>query len=206
MLWPYEESTKQNLRCKLKTKHFQGEHTIMNNYSKPSTQILQSQDRVCSESTRCNINPHNYPTEELASLFVTLKISKNLDNGENQSLDDLLNFMDTKLGALHGVSLINFPTTSSSQVGTIIRLCLSSITFQCCQTLRSWPILHQHYIEPLNYLYRKTYSSSFRIAIEGPLLLLPNNTSLPDKKESCLTRFTRLHYSQTNTTDSLKIG
>ena len=54
--------------------------------------------------------PITIQQKEFASLFVTLKISKNLDNGENQSLDDLLNFMDTNLGALHGVSLINSPT------------------------------------------------------------------------------------------------
>ena len=129
-------------------------------------------------------------------------ISEKLDNGENQSLDDLLNFMDTKLGALHQVSLINIPPTFSSQVGTIIGHCLSSKTFQWCQTLRSWPTLHQHYMESFNYF----YSSSFWIIFEGHILLLPKKTSLPHKMVSCVTRLTRLHYSQTTTTNSLEIG
>ena len=46
-------------------------------------------------------------------------------------------------------------------------------------------------------LFKKTYSSSFRITIEGPILFLSVITSLLEKMESCLTSLTRLHHSQT---------
>ena len=58
--------------------------------------------------------------EEFASLFVTLKISRLLNNGENQRLDYHRNLLGTSLGALHGVSLIKNPPIFSNQVGTIV--------------------------------------------------------------------------------------
>ena len=42
--------------------------------------------------------PITIQTEKFANLFVTPKISRILEKGENQSLDDMLNFMETSLG------------------------------------------------------------------------------------------------------------
>ena len=42
MPWPQQESTKQSLRCEWKANNLQWEHTIMNNYQKPSLQRLIS--------------------------------------------------------------------------------------------------------------------------------------------------------------------
>ena len=50
------------------------------------------------------------------------------------------------------------------------------------------------------------YSSSFRITIEGPILLLLVETSLADQMELSPTRFSRRNYSQTSMTHGLKIG
>ena len=52
----------------------------------------------------------------------------------------------------------------------------------------------------------KNFSSSFRITIEGPTLLLLVETSLADQMELSLTRLFRRHYSQTSLTNGLKIG
>ena len=129
-----------------------------------------------------------------------------MDNGENRSLCDLLIFMDSNFGALQRVSLINVPSTFPCHVGILFLHDFSCRNFHWCQTLRSWPTLHQHYMLPLSYFWKKTYSSSFRITVEGLVLLLPNITSVQDKMESSLTWMTRLNFSHTTTTDSLRIG
>ena len=86
--------------------------TLTETFSKVRIGIIESPLAVISI-------PIIIQTREFADLFVTLKIHKNLDKRENQSVDDLLKFMVTNLGALHKVSMINIPPTSLIQVGTI---------------------------------------------------------------------------------------
>ena len=51
--------------------------------------------------------PITVRTEEFANFFVTVKLSRTLDKRENESLDDLLDFMDKNLGRFNEVSHIN---------------------------------------------------------------------------------------------------
>ena len=64
-----------------------------------------------------NTNPHNSPNSSIFEPLFTLKISRLLDKRENKSLDDVLVYMDSDLGALHEVSLINIPPTFTNHVG-----------------------------------------------------------------------------------------
>ena len=96
-----------NLSCKWTPISLQGEHLITNIFWIPDESTLHVRTQAIENILAVILIPLTIQTEEFANLFVTLKISKNMDTGENQSLDDLLNFMDTNLGALHEVSHIN---------------------------------------------------------------------------------------------------
>ena len=51
--------------------------------------------------------PITVQTEEFANLFVTLKTSRTLKKRENQSLDNLLEYMDKNFGKFNEMSHIN---------------------------------------------------------------------------------------------------
>ena len=96
-----------NLSCKWTPISLQREHLITNIFWIPDGSTLHVRIQAIENLLAVILIPITIQTEEFANLFVTLKISKKLDKGENQSLDDLLNFLDTNLGALHEVSRIN---------------------------------------------------------------------------------------------------
>ena len=98
---------KVKLSCKWTPISLQGEHLITTIFWIPDESTLHVRIQAIENLLAVILIPITIQTEEFANLFVTLKISKKLDKGENQSLDDLLNFMDTNLGALHEVSQIN---------------------------------------------------------------------------------------------------
>ena len=85
----------------------QGEHLISTIFWIPDESTLHVRIQTVNNILAVIIIPIIIQREEFANLFVTLKISKKLDKGGNQSLGDLLNFMDTNLMALHEVSQIN---------------------------------------------------------------------------------------------------
>ena len=102
-----KEFLRVNLSCKWTPISLQGEHLISTICWIRDESTLHVRIQAIEILLAVILIPITIQTEEFANLFVTLKLSKNLDKGENQSLDDLLNFMDTNIGALHGVSQIN---------------------------------------------------------------------------------------------------
>ena len=96
-----------NLSCKWTPISRQGEHSIPTIFWIPDESTLHVRIQAIENLLAVILISLTIQTEEFANLFVTLKISKKLDKGENQSLYDLLNFMDTNLGILHEVSQIN---------------------------------------------------------------------------------------------------
>ena len=102
-----KEFLRVNLSCKWTPNSLQGEHLIFTIFWIPDKSTLHVRIQAIENLLAVILISTTIQTEEFANPFVTLKISKKLDKGENQSLDDLLFFMDTKLGALHEVSQIN---------------------------------------------------------------------------------------------------
>ena len=102
-----KEFLRVNLSCKWTTISLQGENLICTIFWIPDGSTLHVRIQAIENLLAVILIPITIQTEEFAKLFVTLKISKKLDKLENQSLDDLLNFMDTNFGALHEVSQIN---------------------------------------------------------------------------------------------------
>ena len=102
-----KEFLRVNLNCKWTPISLPGEHLISTIFWIPDESTLHVRIQAIENLLAVILIPITIQTEEFANLFVTLKISKKLDKGENQSLDDLLNFMDTNLGALQEVSQIN---------------------------------------------------------------------------------------------------
>ena len=96
-----------NVRCKWTPISLQREHLISATFWIPDESTLHVRIQAIENLIAVILIPITNQTEEFANLFVTLEISKSFDKGENQSLDDLLNFMDTNLGALHEVSQTN---------------------------------------------------------------------------------------------------
>ena len=96
-----------NLSCKWTPISLQGEHLISTIFWIPDGSTLHVRIQAIENLLAVILIPITIQTEEFDNFFVTLKISKKLDEAENQSLDGLLNFMDTNLGALHEVSQIN---------------------------------------------------------------------------------------------------
>ena len=96
-----------DFRCKWTRFCLQGEHLITTIFWIPDGSPLQVRLRVTENLLAIILNPITVQTEEFANLFVTLKIFKTLDKRENQSLDDLLDYMDQNLGRFNEVSQIN---------------------------------------------------------------------------------------------------
>ena len=99
--------SRADLRCKWTPLSLQGEHFITTNFCIPDGSPLQVRLRVTENLLAIIFIPITVRTEEFANLFVTLKISRTLDKGENQSLDNLLDYMDRNLGRFDEVSHIN---------------------------------------------------------------------------------------------------
>ena len=96
-----------DIRCKWTPFSLQGEHLITTIFWIPDGSPLQVRLRVTENLLAIILIPIRVQTEEFANLFVTLKISRTLDKRENQSLDDLLEYMDKNLGRFNVVSHIN---------------------------------------------------------------------------------------------------
>ena len=101
-----KEYSRVNLNCKWTPISFQGEHTITNIFWFTDGNSLQVRIRVV-ENLALIFIPITVRTEEFANFFVTLKISRTLEKKENQSLDNLLDYMDKNLGVFSEVSQIN---------------------------------------------------------------------------------------------------
>ena len=99
--------SRADIRCKWTPFSLQGEHLITTIFSIPDGSPLQVRLRVTENLLAIILIPIIVQTEEFANFFVTLKISKTLDKRENQSLDDLLDYMDKNLRRFNEVSLIN---------------------------------------------------------------------------------------------------
>ena len=95
-----------DFRCKRTPFSLQGEHFITTIFWIPDGSPLQVRLRVTENLFAIILIPITVQTEEFANLFVTLKISRTLDERENQSLDDLLDYMDKNLGKYNEVSHI----------------------------------------------------------------------------------------------------
>ena len=96
-----------DIRCKWTPLSLQGEHFITTIFWIPDGSPLQVRLRVTENLLAIILIPITVRTEEFANLFVTLKISRTLEKRENQSLDDLLDYMDKNLGRFNEVSHIN---------------------------------------------------------------------------------------------------
>ena len=96
-----------DIRCKWTPFSLQGEHFITTSFWIPDGSPLQVRLRVAVNLHAINFIPITVRTEEFANLFVTLKIFRTLDKRENQSLDDLRDYIDKNLGRFNEVSDIN---------------------------------------------------------------------------------------------------
>ena len=99
--------SRADICCKWTPLSLQGEHFITTIFWIPDGSPLQVRLRVTENLLAIFLIPITVRTEEFANLFVTLKISRTLDKRENQSLDDLLDYMDKNLGRFNEVSHIN---------------------------------------------------------------------------------------------------
>ena len=102
---------KTHLRADIRRKwtpfSLQGEHFITTTFWIPDGSPLQVRLRVTQNILAINLISITVRTEVFANPFVTVKISTTLDKRENQSLDDLLDYMDNNLGKINEVSHIN---------------------------------------------------------------------------------------------------
>ena len=96
-----------DIRCKWTPFSLQGEHVVTTIFWIPDGNRLQVSLRVTENLLAIIRIPITVRTEEFANLFVTRKTSRTLDKRENQSLDNLLDYMDKKLGRYNEVSHIN---------------------------------------------------------------------------------------------------
>ena len=99
--------SRADIRCKWTPFSFQREHLITTIIWIPDGSSLQVSLRVTENLPAIILIPITVQTEKFANLFVTLKISRTLDKGENQSLNELLHYMDKNLGRFNEVSHIN---------------------------------------------------------------------------------------------------
>ena len=97
-----------DIRCRWTPFSLQGEHFITIFWI-PDGSPLPVRLPVTENLLAIILIPITFRTEEFANLFVTLKISRTLDKRGNQSLDDLLDYMDKNLGRFNEVSHINIP-------------------------------------------------------------------------------------------------
>ena len=96
-----------DIRCKWTPFSLQGEQFITTIFWIPDGSLLKVRLRVTENLLAIIFIPITVRTEEFANLFVTLKISRTLDKRENQSLEDLLDYLDKILGRFNEVSHIN---------------------------------------------------------------------------------------------------
>ena len=99
--------SRADIRCKWTPFSLQGEHFITTIFWIPDGSPLQVRLRVNENLIAIILFPITVRTEEFANPFVTLRISRTLNKRENQSLDDLLDYMDKNLGRFDKVSHIN---------------------------------------------------------------------------------------------------
>ena len=83
-----------HLKCKWTPISLQGERKITNIFWITDRNSLQVRIRVVENVLAVILIHITVRTEEFANRFVTLKISKTLEKKENQSLDNLLDYMD----------------------------------------------------------------------------------------------------------------
>ena len=95
-----------HIRCKWIPLSLQGEHIITTIFWIPNGSPLHVRLRVTENLFPIILIPIPVQTEEFANLFVTLKVSRTLDKRENQSLDDLLEYMDKNFRRFNEVSNI----------------------------------------------------------------------------------------------------
>ena len=98
--------SRADIRCKWTPFALQGEHFITTIFWIPDRSPLQVRLQVTENLLAIMLTPITVQTEEVANLYVTLKISRTLYKRENQSLDDLLDYMDKNLGRFNEVSHI----------------------------------------------------------------------------------------------------
>ena len=96
-----------DIRCKWTPLSLQGDHFITMIFWIPDGSLRQVKFRVTENILSTILIPITVRTEEFVNLFVTLKISRTPDKRENQSLDDLLDYMDKNLGIFNEMSNIN---------------------------------------------------------------------------------------------------
>ena len=96
-----------DIRCRWTSFSLQGEYFITTIFRILDGSPLRVRLRVIENVLAIILIPITVPREQFANLFVTLKTSRTLDKTENQSLDDLLNYMDKNLGGFNDVSHIN---------------------------------------------------------------------------------------------------
>ena len=101
-----ETHLRADIRSKWTPFSLQGEHLITTIFWIPDGSPLQVRLRVTENLLAIILIPTTVQTEVFANLIVTLKISRTLDKRENQSLDDLLVYMDKNLGRFNEVSHI----------------------------------------------------------------------------------------------------
>ena len=99
--------SRADIPCKWTPLSLQGEHFITTIFWIPDGSPLEVRLRVTENLLAIILIPITVQAEEFANLFVTLKYSRTLDKRENQSLDDLLDYMDKNLGRFYEVSHIN---------------------------------------------------------------------------------------------------
>ena len=99
--------SRADIRCKWTPLSLLGEHFITTIFWIADGSHVQVRLRVTVNILAIIHIPIAVQTEEVANLFVTLKISRMLDKRENPSLDDLLDYMDKNLGRFKEVSHIN---------------------------------------------------------------------------------------------------
>ena len=96
-----------DLRCKWTSFSLQREHFIATIIWIPDGSPVQVNLRVVENLLAIIFIPKAVRTEEFATIFVTLKDSRTLDEKEDQSLKDLRDYMDKNLGRFNEVSRIN---------------------------------------------------------------------------------------------------
>ena len=96
-----------DIRCKRTPISLQGKHLVTKIFWIPDGSPLQVRLLVTENLLAIIFVPITVRTEEFANFFVTLKVSRTLDMRENQSLDDLLDYMDKNIGRFIEVSHIN---------------------------------------------------------------------------------------------------
>ena len=96
-----------DIRCKRTPHSVQGEHLKTSVFGILKGSPLQVRLRVTKNLLAIILIPITLRIEEFANHFLILKTFRTLDERENQSLDDLFDYMDNNLGKFNEVSHIN---------------------------------------------------------------------------------------------------